>query len=590
MKLLQLLGVRWFALTCLFLTAALAPASVSDEQDSLQWLRQHAIPIQTVEAGHGFADLQPLDKVVGDARIVELGEATHGTREFFQMKHRMVEFLASQKGFTIFSIEANMPEAYRLNDYVLNGVGDPKELLKGMYFWTWNTEEVLDMILWMREFNKAGKGRIEFTGFDMQTPTVSIEIVRKFTMSMDRPYYDATLNALYYDVSAASPQPQAAFGVATANFPAQAALGKHVTLSGYIRSEDVAGGYAGLWVRADGPQGPLAFGDMHNQGVVDKSDWTRYQVSIDVPANATKIYFGVLNTGTGSAWFDSLKVDIDRVPYTDDTAFDLGFESNTPRGFKTGGEGYEVTLDSTVAQTGKQSLRIKRLAPPPPSANVIAAGKAQVDKCSAVVDYLETNRSRYLEAGSTTKDLDWVIQNARLVLQFAQLKAGVKTRDQSMADNVKWIADHNPDAKIVLWAHNGHISNTGYGGMSSMGSYLRKMFGSQLVNFGFAFNQGSFRAYDQVSQVRPFTVDPAPEGTLDRTLAAVGIPVFAVDLRQLPKQGSIAQWFSITPKSRNIGAAYSDKLAPYLWTTDPVNAQFDVLLFVEKTTSAHPNP
>jgi erythromycin esterase len=77
---------------------------------------------------------------------------------------------------------------------------------------------------------------------------------------------------------------------------------------------------------------------------------------------------------------------------------------------------------------------------------------------------------------------------------------------------------------------------------------------------------------------------------LDRTLAAVGIPLFAVDLRQLPKQGPIAQWFSNTPKSRSVGAAYSDKLAPYLWTTDPANAQFDVLLFVAKTTAAHPNP
>jgi erythromycin esterase len=40
-------------------------------------------------------------------------------------------------GFTIFSIEANMPEAYRLNDYVLNGTGDPAQLIHGMYFRTW---------------------------------------------------------------------------------------------------------------------------------------------------------------------------------------------------------------------------------------------------------------------------------------------------------------------------------------------------------------------------------------------------------------------------------------------------------------------
>ena len=89
------------------------------------------IPFDTAEAGHGFADLQPLKAVIGDARIVALGEGTHGTREFFRMKHRLTEFLAAEMGFTLFAIEANMPEAYRINEYVLTGKGDPKELLRG---------------------------------------------------------------------------------------------------------------------------------------------------------------------------------------------------------------------------------------------------------------------------------------------------------------------------------------------------------------------------------------------------------------------------------------------------------------------------
>src|SRR5205807_2884037 len=118
-----------------------------------------------------------------------------GTREFFQLKHRMLEFLASEMGFTIFSIEANMPEAYRLNDYVLNGNGDPAKLIKGMYFWTWDTQEVLDMALWMREFNRSGKGRVEFTGFDMQTPTVANEIVRDFVEKADPEYADTLAGA-----------------------------------------------------------------------------------------------------------------------------------------------------------------------------------------------------------------------------------------------------------------------------------------------------------------------------------------------------------------------------------------------------------
>ncbi len=154
----------------------------------LQWLRENAFAFRTEEAGSGFDDLQPLKEAVGLAHIVALGEATHGTAEFFKMKHRLTEFLATEMGFTVFAIEASMPEAFRLNDYVLRGEGDPKELLKGMYFWTWNTQEVLDMILWMRAFNASGKGRIEFLGFDMQEPKVAAENVRTFVTKADPDY------------------------------------------------------------------------------------------------------------------------------------------------------------------------------------------------------------------------------------------------------------------------------------------------------------------------------------------------------------------------------------------------------------------
>ena len=123
-----------------------ASAATLQDESVVAWVRTHAIPLTTVEASNGFTDLQPLKPMIGGARIVSLGEATHGSREIFQLKHRMVEFLASEMGFTIFAIEANMPEAYRVNDYVLNGTGDPAQLLRGVYFWTWDTDEVLTMI------------------------------------------------------------------------------------------------------------------------------------------------------------------------------------------------------------------------------------------------------------------------------------------------------------------------------------------------------------------------------------------------------------------------------------------------------------
>ena len=159
-------------------------------------MKRHVYPLKTEMAGSGFADLGPLGRIFGDARIVSLGEGTHGTAEYFRMKHRLTEYLAVDQKFTVFAIEANMPEARIVNDYVLTGRGDAKAALKGMYFWTWNTQEVLDLIEWMRAYNKSGRGRMEFWGFDMQTPNVAIDSVRAFIHRHDAAF-DSTVTAAY---------------------------------------------------------------------------------------------------------------------------------------------------------------------------------------------------------------------------------------------------------------------------------------------------------------------------------------------------------------------------------------------------------
>jgi erythromycin esterase len=146
-----------------------APAEVID------YIGKHAIALTTVEAGNGLDDMAPLGKLVGKAKIIALGEATHGSREIFQMKHRFLEYLVAKQGFTVFAIEANQPECRAINDYVLAGKGTAKEALAGIYFWTWNTEEVLAMIEWMRAWNADPKHakKVQFTGFDMQTSKVA---------------------------------------------------------------------------------------------------------------------------------------------------------------------------------------------------------------------------------------------------------------------------------------------------------------------------------------------------------------------------------------------------------------------------------
>jgi len=150
------------------------------------WLKTNCIKIKTVQAESGFEDLQPLKKLIGNARIVALGENTHGTSEVFKIKHRLIEFLASEMNFTILSIELGMPESYEVNEYVLYGKGDPKALLKKFSFWPFNNQEFLDLIEWMRKYNASGKGRVQFTGFDTQHFAGSFEIISKYADKNDK--------------------------------------------------------------------------------------------------------------------------------------------------------------------------------------------------------------------------------------------------------------------------------------------------------------------------------------------------------------------------------------------------------------------
>jgi erythromycin esterase len=154
-------------------------------------LRAQALPFRSVLAGSGFDDLTGLEQLIGNARIVALGEGTHGTAEFFQMKHRLLEYLVARKGFTVFAIEGNWPEAQVADRFIKTGEDDAVAALAAMYYWTWQTEEVSALLHWMRHYNATQGQRsvLSFAGFDMQVPNVAVKRVINFldrTSNADR--------------------------------------------------------------------------------------------------------------------------------------------------------------------------------------------------------------------------------------------------------------------------------------------------------------------------------------------------------------------------------------------------------------------
>ena len=153
-----------------------APSSPTPDASSLEpvvrQVRAAAIPISGDDPTLALNDLLPLRAIVGDAHIVALGEGSHGTAQFFNMKDRMLRYLVEKMGFTVFAIEANWSDALAVDDYIKTGHGSARDALAGLGFWTWNTQEVLDLIQWMRAYNAAPgpHPQLSFAGFDLQAP------------------------------------------------------------------------------------------------------------------------------------------------------------------------------------------------------------------------------------------------------------------------------------------------------------------------------------------------------------------------------------------------------------------------------------
>jgi erythromycin esterase len=208
--------------------------------------------------------------------------------------------------------------------------------------------------------------------------------------------------------------------------------------------------------------------------------------------------------------------------------------------------------------------------------------------CSSVVDHMAAARDSYLGAGYSEWEVEWAIQNARIVAQAMDLARGSSNRDRDMARNIGWILDHNPDAKIVLWAHNGHVAAGGILNWSTMGSCLREKYGTEMVVFGFSFQSGGFQALDLVnSGLKEFQAPPAAEGSFDAALAAAGLPLFALDLRGAATDPAAA-WFREARPARNIGAGYADVYEPNYYLNVVAPAAYDAVFFVGSTTRARP--
>ena len=148
-------------------------------------IRDEARPLTGASRDH-----DELLELVGDAQTVLIGEATHGTHEFYRQRAVITKRLIEERGFSAVAAEADWPDAYRVNRYVQGAADDPdaERALAGFErfpTWMWRNADVLDFVGWLRAYNEDSGRRVGFYGLDLYSLFRSVSAVVEYLAGMD---------------------------------------------------------------------------------------------------------------------------------------------------------------------------------------------------------------------------------------------------------------------------------------------------------------------------------------------------------------------------------------------------------------------
>jgi len=157
------------------------------DADLVEALRRSAVWFEAAPDGFGS-----LVDVIGDARIVLIGEASHGTHEFYRARAELTKALIVRKGFNVVAVEADWPDAYRANRWVrlasddrdaAGALGDFTRFPR----WMWRNTDVVAFLEWLRGHNEArdARSRVGFYGLDLYSLHTSIEAVLEYLRKVD---------------------------------------------------------------------------------------------------------------------------------------------------------------------------------------------------------------------------------------------------------------------------------------------------------------------------------------------------------------------------------------------------------------------
>jgi erythromycin esterase len=277
-----------------------------------------------------------------------------------------------------------------------------------------------------------------------------------------------------------------------------------------------------------------------------------------------------------------------------------GIDINNPEACFRNVEDYVAKVDPSFVTLvrnnfGRLSNRAKRWSAGPVEALQLVAEvrslrvderKHLVEEADKLVEHMLASRDRYVMA-STIGEWELAVQYARL---GRDVLADVEYiddwhRDKCLARNVEWIrSQHAKDAKIIVWAHNGHVSRT----EGRMGKYLTDHCGNGFVVIGSCFYSGEYNTVVKEENLRMRRVRPAQEpylGTVEWYLKNADLPDGVVSLRELAKESVKSRWSMKPLFMRSVGSEWrADEFRPVV-----PGREYDGLLFIRHTNACKMN-
>lgn len=151
----------------------------------IPYAQNNTVKLDYYEPHDPLDDLKSLDPYFEGRKMIGLGESTHGTHEFFRMRHRLIKYLVESHEFNTVFMEADFAACLPINEFITKGKGTSTDAVDALGLWPWITQEMVDLVEWLRSYNSMHPtNQVSFIGADVQKINETIveleEILEKY--------------------------------------------------------------------------------------------------------------------------------------------------------------------------------------------------------------------------------------------------------------------------------------------------------------------------------------------------------------------------------------------------------------------------